>query len=78
MAVFKVKRNLRDTSSKNRMTVEEVARLMHVSNQFIRIGLQTGRFKFGWAVKTGTRNWTYYILRDRFEKETGLETRKGA
>lgn len=78
MAVYKVKRDLRDMGINNRMSVDEAARLMHVSHQFIRIGLQTGRFKFGWAVKTGTKNWTYYILRDKFERETGLASRKGA
>lgn len=45
---------------KNRISVSEVAELMNVSEQFIRIGLQKGIFPFGYAVKMSTQ-WTYYI-----------------
>ena len=76
MAIYKLKRDLRDTGQSNRISVDTAARLLHVSAQFLRVGLQTGRFKFGWAVKTGQKNWTYYILKDRFEKETGITVEK--
>ena len=36
---------------KNRMSVSEVAELMEVSEQFIRIGLQREVFPFGYEVR---------------------------
>ena len=36
---------------KNRISVSEVAELMNVSEQFIRIGLQKGIFPFGYQKK---------------------------
>lgn len=45
--------------------VKQAAYLMGVSQQFIRIGLQTGRLPFGTAVKMSSR-WTYYINEEKF------------
>ena len=42
---------------KNRLSVATVARLMNVSEQFIRMGLQKGIFPVGVAVKMSTQ-WT--------------------
>lgn len=50
-----------------RMTVAEAAKIMQVSQQYIRLGLQRGVFPFGNAVKTSSR-WTYWISRLKFEK----------
>lgn len=55
-----------------RMTIQKAAKLMNVSEQFVRIGLQKGNLPFGYAVKMSSR-WTYYIDSDKFKKETGLE-----
>lgn len=49
-----------------RMTVNEAARRMGASPQFVRIGLQQGKFPFGYALKMSTR-WTYWISRERFD-----------
>lgn len=38
---------------KNRISVSEVAELMNVSEQFIRIGLQKGIFPFGYTDDVG-------------------------
>lgn len=38
---------------KNRISVSEVAELMNVSEQFIRIGLQKGIFPFGYKKQLG-------------------------
>ena len=46
---------------KNRISVSEVAELMNVSEQFIRIGLQKGIFPFGYAV-----NPTYPINQRKY------------
>lgn len=55
-----------------RMTIQKAAKLMNVSEQFIRVGLQKGNLPFGYAVKMSSK-WTYYIDSDKFKKETGLE-----
>ena len=57
---------------KNRMSVSEVAELMEVSEQFVRIGLQRDVFPFGYAVKMSGQ-WTYYISPKKFEECTGIE-----
>lgn len=41
------------------MTVEEAAKKLGVSAQFIRIGLQQGRLPYGEAVKA--KRWIYHI-----------------
>lgn len=43
-----------------RITVKDAARLMGVSPQFVRIGLQRGLLPIGTAVKMSSV-WTYYI-----------------
>lgn len=42
------------------MNVREAARILNVSQQFVRIGLQQQRLPIGTAVKMSTR-WTYHI-----------------
>ena len=42
------------------MKVEEAAKIMGVSKEFIRAGLQYERLPIGTAVKMSSR-WTYYI-----------------
>ena len=56
----------------NRMSVAEAARLLGCSQQYIRIGLQVGRLKFGTAVKMSGQ-YTYVITRQKFEEETGIK-----
>ena len=57
---------------KNRLKVKEVARLMGVSENFIRLGLQQGLFPWGYAVKTSSEH-TYYISPAKFEEYTGIK-----
>lgn len=54
------------------MKVVEAAKLMHKNPSFIRQGLQDKRFGFGSAVFHNGR-WNYYINRQKFYKETGIE-----
>ena len=56
----------------NRLTISETARLMNVSEQFIRIGLQRGVFPWGYAVKMSSR-WTYFISPEKFTEHTGIK-----
>ena len=55
----------------NRITVNEAAKLMQVSPQFIRTGLQSGQLPIGYAVKNKSK-WWYYISRAKLEKAIGI------
>lgn len=57
---------------KNRLTVNEVAKLMETSEQFIRVGLQLGKLPFGYAVKKSSK-WTYWISPVKFTEATGIK-----
>ena len=59
---------IRDTS----MTVQEAARLMNKSQDFIRIGLQRNILPFGYAIKTGKERYSYFISREKFKEATGI------
>lgn len=50
-----------------RISVREAAKLLGVSPQFIRIGMQRGTLPIGAAVKMSSR-WTYWISRDKVER----------
>ncbi len=52
---------------RGRISVDEAARRMGVTPQFLRLGLGAGKFPFGTAVKMEGR-WSYYINRTRCEK----------
>jgi len=52
---------------RDRISVDEAARQMGVTPQFLRLGLRAGRFPFGAAVQMPGGRWSYYINRVRFE-----------
>lgn len=51
-----------------RITVQEAAKLMGATEQFIRVSLQQGRVDWGYAVQTTKRRYTYYIYREKLLK----------
>jgi hypothetical protein len=55
-----------------RLSVSETAKLMNVSEQFIRIGLQKGIFPWGYALKMSSK-WTYFISSAKFTEHTGIQ-----
>jgi len=55
-----------------RIKVADAAKLMGVSAQFIRIGMQRGTLPIGSAVKMSSV-WTYYISPELLEKFTGIK-----
>ncbi len=59
--------------SKTSMTVQEAAKLMGKSQDFIRIGLQREILPFGYAVKTGKQRYSYFISREKFIESTGIK-----
>lgn len=56
-----------------RITVKDAARLMGVSEMFVRIGLQRGRLPIGTAMKMNGNRYTYYINPKQFEEYTGID-----
>lgn len=56
---------------KNRLSVTEVAQLMNVSEQFVRVGLQQNKFPWGYAIKMSSK-WTYFISPTKFTEATGI------
>ena len=61
-------------SSKNNVTVAEASKLMGVSRQFVRVGLQKGIFPFGYAVQVSADRFTYFISRQKFLEYTGISS----
>lgn len=59
--------------NQNNMTIEEASKLMGVSRQFIRVGLQKGVLPFGYAVKISDGRFTYFISRQKFLEHTGIK-----
>ena len=59
--------------NKEKLSVQEAARLMGKSEMFIRIGLQRNILPFGYAVKTGKERWSYFISREKFREATGIK-----
>lgn len=54
------------------LKIEEAAKLMNKSQQFVRIGLQRGLLPFGTAIKKNGK-YNYYISREKFEEYTGIK-----
>ena len=52
------------------LTVDQAAKLMGKSREFVMTGLQDGVFPWGYAVKMG--RWSYWISRVKFEELTGV------
>lgn len=57
--------------SEGRIKVVEAAAILHVSQQFVRVGLQQGVLPIGTAVKMSSQ-WTYHISEKLLEEYTGV------
>ena len=55
------------------LTVQETAKLMGKSQDFVRIGLQRNLLPFGYAVKTGKERYSYFISKSKFTEATGIQ-----
>ena len=60
-------------SSQNNMTIAEASKLMGVSRQYVRVGLQKGVLPFGYAVQVSAKRCTYFISRQKFLEHTGIK-----
>lgn len=52
------------------MNIQQAAKQLNKSEQFIRIGLQNERLPFGTAVKTSSK-WSYHISEKLFNEYIG-------
>lgn len=59
-------------NSRPRISVENAAKILGVSPQFIRIGLQRGLLPIGSAVKMSSK-WTYHISEHLLNQYIGKE-----
>lgn len=57
---------------KNSLSITEASKLMGVSAQFLRIGLQKGILPFGYAVQISSDRFTYFISKQKFQEHTGI------
>lgn len=58
------------------MKVEECAKRIGKSPQFVRIGLQRGILPFGYAIKMSSR-WTYTISEGKVNEYLGTKNQEG-
>lgn len=61
---------------KNHLTVQETSKLMGVSPQYVRVGLQKGILPFGYAVPISRNRYTYFISKPKFVENTGIQIEK--
>ena len=59
----------------NRISVAHAAKLLNASEQFIRIGMQTGQLEIGVVVKMSGQ-WTDVITKQKFEEATGIPVKE--
>ncbi|MBQ8314149.1 MAG: hypothetical protein IKW37_00375 [Bacteroidaceae bacterium] len=54
------------------VSISEIAEAMHKDAQYVRIGLQQGIFKFGYAMKVGnSKEYNYYCPDRKVWEEIG-------
>ena len=49
----------------NRMSIDEAAKVLDCTKQFLRVALQRGVYDFGVAIKMSGNRYTYYVNRDK-------------
>ena len=60
-----------DGTPAKKMTVEEAAKRLGKSEQFIRVSLQRGKAPFGFAVQMASGKWCYHISPKKFAEYAG-------
>ena len=56
---------------KKKLKPIDVAERLGISVQAVRVGLQQGKFPFGWAIKTSDSKYTYAISEKLFNEYLG-------
>lgn len=63
---------------RGRISIDEAARRMGVTPQFLRMALRANRLPFGTAIQMPGGRWSYYINATRFERYlTGMDMGEG-
>lgn len=52
---------------------EQVAKVMGLSKETVRTGLQQGVFSWGYAIHTSKNRWVYFINKRKFEEKEGVK-----
>lgn len=60
-----------DGSPAKKMRVEDAAKRLGKSEQFVRVSLQRGTAPFGFAVQMASGKWCYHISPKKFEEYMG-------
>jgi len=55
------------------ISIADASRIIRKNQDYIRVGLQQGRFPWGTAVKTSEKQWSYNIIKKKFLEYAGLE-----
>ncbi len=55
------------------MSVETTAKIIRKDPQYVRLGLQQGRFPFGTAVQKPNGRWTYSIIAPKVYEYAGIK-----
>lgn len=58
------------------ITPTEAGAMIHKNADFIRVGLQQGRFNFGSAVQSKSGRWNYLIIKSKFLEFIGLNRKE--
>lgn len=59
-------------TGRNVPIITEIAKAMHKDTQYVRVGLQQGAFKFGYAIKLdGSNEYNYYCPDRKVWEEIG-------
>lgn len=67
------KMNAKNNVVVDRLDVRIAAKLLQMSHETVRKGLQQGVFPWGYAVHTSEKCWTYFINARRFAEIEGIE-----
>ena len=62
----------------SRVTIQEAAKMLGITEQYLRVSLQRGAFPFGVAMKVGSERYTYYVNKERLERWIGGEIDGGS
>ena len=69
---MEVRYKMKTEAATSKISVAMAAKLMHVSSQFVRVGLQCGKLPFGNAIQISGGRYTYYISPKKFTEYTGI------
>ena len=68
---------MKSEAATSKISIAMAAKLMNVSRQFIRVGLQCGKLPIGSAIQISGRKYTYYISPKKFTEYTGINLERG-